>query len=336
MTVLVTGSAGHLGEALMRLLRGQGREARGIDIKASAFTDLVGSIADRDMVGQAMEGVDAVLHTATLHKPHVVTHTPQQFIETNVLGTQLLLDAAAARGVRAFIQTSTTSAFGDALTPLQGEPASWITEDVRPQPKNIYGATKLAAEHLCQVVARNFGLPVVVLRTSRFFPEDDDNRVRRAEYSTENLQAIELLGRRADIEDMATAHLAAIERASEIGFGTYIVSATSPFVEGDLPWLTSDAPAVIARHHPEAAELFAAAGWRLPQTIDRVYVNRAAQQALGWEPVRDFRFVLDCVSRGEDFRSELAQTVGAKGYHDEVFEDGPYPVTDVPAGLSRA
>src|SRR4029078_221175 len=84
MTILVTGSAAHLGEALMRTLRAQGRAVRGLDIKPSAFTDIVGSITDRSTARDAMRGVFGVIHTATLHKPHVATHSRQDFIDSNV------------------------------------------------------------------------------------------------------------------------------------------------------------------------------------------------------------------------------------------------------------
>jgi nucleoside-diphosphate-sugar epimerase len=89
-----------------------------------------------------------VLHTATLHKPHVATHSRQDFVDTNITGTLNLLEAAVANHVRSFVFTSTTSTFGDALTPPPGAPAVWITEDVVPIPKNIYGTTKVAAEDL--------------------------------------------------------------------------------------------------------------------------------------------------------------------------------------------
>jgi UDP-glucose 4-epimerase len=327
MTILVTGSAGHLGEALMRLLRKGGEQPRGIDLKPSRFTDLVGTIEDRSFVREAMEGVRAVLHTATLHKPHMVTHSRQEFVDTNVTGTLTLLEEAADVGVEAFVQTSTTSAFGDALHPAADQPAAWIDETVEPLPKNIYGATKLAAEHLCRVFARTRGMPVVVLRTSRFFPEDDDSAAARREYTTENLQALELLYRRGDIEDMASAHVAALARARAIGFGTFIVSATTPFTRGDCAALHSDAGEVIRARFPEAEALFAAKGWSFPSTIDRVYDNRRAREALGWQPKYDFRHVLDSLAAGRDFRSELALAVGSKGYHDEEFAaEGPYPV----------
>ena len=120
MRVLVTGSSGHLGEALMRCLGAGGDDMVGLDVAPSPYTTLVGSIADRDFVRRSLRGVDAVLHTATLHKPHVGTHTRQAFIDAN-----MSRHAAPARGGRRpaasrFVFTSTTSAFGRALVPPDG------------------------------------------------------------------------------------------------------------------------------------------------------------------------------------------------------------------------
>lgn len=326
MTILVTGSAGHLGEALMRRLRDEGRDARGLDLKPSPFTDHVGSVGDRRFVADCMDGVRGIIHAATLHKPHVATHARQDFVDVNVSGTLALLEAAIAAGVGAFVFTSTTSAFGAALTPGPGEPAAWVTEDVAPIPRNIYGVTKLAAESLAELFARREALPVIILRTSRFFPEADDDPEVRGAYDTANVQANELLYRRADIADVADAHLLALDKAPAIGFGKYVVSATTPFSPEDLAELRNDAPAVVARLFPDYPALYAAKGWRMFPGIHRVYVNRRAVDALGWRPRHDFRSVLDSLRRGEDFRSPLALSVGAKGYHDQVFEEGPYPV----------
>ena len=182
MTVLVTGSAGHLGEVILQTLRGRGSPARGIDLKPSPFTDAVGSIVDPSFVREQIEGVTAIIHTATLHKPHVATHSKQDFVDTNVTGTLNLLEAAVAAGVRGFVFTSTTSAFGSRLRPEAGQAAVWVTEDLSPVPKNIYGTTKLMAETLCELFFRERGLPVMVLRTSRFFPEDDDDPAMRSAY----------------------------------------------------------------------------------------------------------------------------------------------------------
>lgn len=326
MTVLVTGSAGHLGEALVRRLRADGRAVKGLDIKSSAHTDIVGSIADEAFVHDAMSGVTHVIHAATLHKPHVATHSKRQFVDTNVGGTVALLEAAVAHSVRSFVFTSTTSAFGAALSPAPGDPAAWIDEDVVPVPKNIYGATKIAAEGMCELVARKEHLPVIVLRTSRFFPEDDDNASVRSEYATLNMQANELLYRRADVEDIVEAHLCALDKAPTLGFGRYIVSAATPFSRDDVVALRRDAAAVVRSLFPQVDALYAARGWKLLPSLDRVYDSARARRDLGWSPKRDFRFVLECLRHGEDFRSELARAIGVKGYHDEVFAEGPYPV----------
>lgn len=326
MTILVTGSAGHLGEGLMRSLRAAGRAAIGLDIKASPFTDAVGSITDPDFVESHMAGVRTVLHAATLHKPHVATHGYSDFLDVNVQGTLTLLEAASAAGVTSFVFTSTTSTFGSALTPAAGEPAAWVTEAVTPIPKNIYGASKIAAETLCELFARRHGLPVVVLRTSRFFPEADDDAAMRQRYDPDNGQANELLHRRCDIQDVVDAHILAAERAPSLGFGRYIISATSPFGYDDRAELRADAAAVVRRLFPDCAELYAAKGWTLLPQIDRVYVNARARTELGWQPRHDFRRMLDCLKQGQDFRSLLAREVGSKGYHDQSFVEGPYPV----------
>lgn len=154
MKTLVTGSSGHLGEALVRTLLDLGREAVGLDETDGPFTSHVGSITDSAMVAECMRNVRVVFHAATLHKPHVA-HARAEFVDTNIGGTLNLLEQAVTAGVGTFIYASTTSVFGDALVPPAGGPAAWITEDVTPVPRNIYGVTKAAAEDLCQLFHRN-------------------------------------------------------------------------------------------------------------------------------------------------------------------------------------
>lgn len=315
MKILVTGSAGHLGEALMRTLRARQVPTVGLDVLPSPFTDVVGSISDRATVAACMRGVTAVLHAATLHKPHVTSHDRQSFIDVNVTGTLNLLEEAVAQRVGAFIYTSTTSTFGDALTPPRGAPAAWITEDVVPIPKNIYGVTKVAAEDLCQLFFRNESLPCLVLRTSRFFPEEDDVLEKRRAFEEDNLKVNELLYRRVDIEDVVSAHLCALEKVGTLGFGRYVISATTPFSRGDAAELGRDAPAVLARRVPEYTAVFAARGWRMLSALDRVYDNERARRLLGWEPRYDFRSAVQAVATHGDWRSPLARDVGSKGYH---------------------
>jgi nucleoside-diphosphate-sugar epimerase len=315
MKVLVTGSSGHLGEALVRTLRDSNREVVGLDTVASPFTNAVGSIADRDHVRRCMHGVYAVLHTATLHKPHITTHSRQDFIDTNISGTLNLLEEAHAAGVASFVFTSTTSTFGAALTPPPGAPAAWITEAVRPVPKNIYGVTKTAAEDICELFHRNQKLACLILRTSRFFPEPDDVPAIREAYADDNLKANEYLHRRVDLEDVVNAHLLALDKAPSIGFGRYIISATTPFRRDELLELRANLPQLVSRKFSDYAAEYARRGWRMFPSIDRVYVNDRARTELGWCPRYDFRLVLELLKAGEDFRSPLARTVGYKGYH---------------------
>ena len=326
MRILVTGSSGHLGEALVRTLTERGFDVLGLDIRKSAFTSVVASVDDSETVAKCMRGVHVVYHAATLHKPHVATHSMQEFIDTNVSGTLVLLQAAQASGVKAFVFTSTTSMFGDALRPPAGTPAAWVTEDVRPIPKNIYGVTKTAAEEMCLLFHRKHGLNCIILRTSRFFPEEDDDKLKRDSYDEKNAKANEYLFRRVELEDVVNAHIAAAEWAPKLGFGRYIISATTPFQKEDLLELNNDALAVVRRRVPEYLDIYERLGWVMFDKIDRVYVNDAAREDLGWRPKYDFAHILTCLKTGNDPSSLISQQVGSKGYHDQVFEEGPYPV----------
>ena len=326
MTILVTGSSGHLGEGLVRVLSAEGHDVRGLDILPGPCTARVGSITDRDVVRDCVDGVDAIIHAATLHKPHVATHPKHEFVEINVGGTLALLEAAVGAGVGAFVFTSTTSAFGAALTPPAGAPAAWIDETVTPVPKNIYGVTKTAAEDLCQIFHRKHGLNCIILRTSRFFPEEDDSKAIREGFADENAKANEFLFRRVDLEDTVRAHLAAMHRAARIGFGRYVISATTPFERSDLPALRTDPASITAARCPGFRDAYAARGFRMFGSIDRVYVNELARRDLHWRPAYDFTRILGQIAGNEPIGSPLARTVGIKGYHGETFAEGPYPV----------
>src|SRR3569623_1103383 len=129
--ILVTGSAGHLGAALLRTLRASARPCRGLARLASPFTDVGGSIVDPEVVDRAMAGCDQVIHAATLHKPHVATHARQAFVDTNVTGTLNLLEAADAHLIA--LERAPTLVFGrfiiTATTPFVREDAGELRRD---------------------------------------------------------------------------------------------------------------------------------------------------------------------------------------------------------------
>lgn len=299
MRVLLTGSSGWLGRFLAPMLRGAGHAVVGLDAAPGAETAIVGSVADAGLVRRTVAdgAFDAVVHAAALHKPDIARHPARAFVDVNVTGTLNLLEASAAAGVGRFVFTSTTSLMvSQAVRAERGGAAAWLDEATGPlAPRNIYGATKLAAEGLCRVAHLERGLPCVVLRTSRFFPEEDDTH---AGLPGENLKANEFLHRRLTVEDAAAAHLAALGRAPELGFDLFVVSAPTPFLRGEAEELKRDAAAVVARRFTRAPALYAARGWRLPAGIGRVYDASRAERVLGFRCRTDFGSVLSALEAG--------------------------------------
>ena len=302
MRVLLTGSSGWLGRFLAPRLRARGHRVTGLDVAPGADTDVVGSVADRALIDRlfAERGIEAVIHAGALHKPDIIRYPPAAFHEVNVAGTRNLLEAAVAAGNDRFVFTSTTSLM-ISETVRAGKAggaarAFWLDESFGPlAPRNVYGETKLEAERLCRQVHEAHGMAVLVLRTGRFFPEDDDTH---RDLEGENRKANEFLGRRLAVEDAADAHIAALDRAPALGFGTFILAAPTPFARSDAEALIDDAPAVIARYFPDAPALYAKAGWSLPASIERVYDPARAEAGLGFRCRTDFAAVLDALRSG--------------------------------------
>jgi nucleoside-diphosphate-sugar epimerase len=299
MKILLTGSSGWLGRHLAPLLTQRGDAVLGLDIAPGPHTQAIGSVADSALIDRLFDahGFDAVLHAGALHKPDIARYPTQAFVDVNVSGTLALLEAAIRTGTARFIFTSTTSLMiSSAIREGREDAAVWLDESLSPLlPRNIYGVTKLAAEQLCRLAHFDHGLPILILRTGRFFPEEDDTH--RA-LSGENMKANELLHRRLTAEDAAAAHVAALDRAGAVGFGTYILSAPTPFTRNDVCELKRDAPAVIARLYPDAAELYAQRGWTLPHSIDRVYDAGLAERELGFRCATDFGTMLAALRAG--------------------------------------
>lgn len=176
MRCLITGAAGFVGSHLAERLLADGHEVLGIDAfidyyprvlkeknlagprSWERFTFVEGNLLDLPLLS-LLEGIDWVFHQAA--QAGVRASWGQEFaryVECNVWATQKLLEAALhSKGLRRFVYASSSSVYGD-TTVLP------VTEVVTPQPVSPYGVTKLAAEHLCTLYQRNFGLPTVSLR----------------------------------------------------------------------------------------------------------------------------------------------------------------------------
>lgn len=295
MRTLLTGSSGWLGRHLAPKLQALGHEVIGLDVVPGPYTTMIGSVADRSTVIQAVAGIDAVVHAGALHKPDIARHPVSDFIAVNVQGTENLLEEAVANGVRRFVFTSTTSLMisSEIRAGKAGgaKSAVWMTEDMPVTPRNIYGITKLAAEHLCRLAHVERGLPCIVLRTARFFPEEDD-MAHAIQQSSENTKANEFLFRRLSADDAAEAHVVALEKAPEIGFDVFIVSAPTPFTPSDCPALIENAPAVVARYFPQYQAIYRSRGWTMFDHIDRVYSAARIERRLGFRCKTGFAEVL--------------------------------------------
>jgi nucleoside-diphosphate-sugar epimerase len=282
MRVLVTGSSGRVGSAIVERLRGA-HAVVGLDRRAGPTTSLVQDLREPGVVERALEGVDAIVHVAALHAPHVGVHDESRFVAENVAATARLVDAARHAGVRRFVYTSTTALYGHA-SQAEGR-ATWVDEALAPRPRDVYHRTKLAAEALLRDASASGALDVAVLRMARCFPEPAP------------LMAVYRLHRGVDARDVADAHARALE--ADLGrWQLLIVGAPTPFRPDDCAALWHDAPAVIAARAPALAEQFARRGWPLPARIDRVYDASRAERTLGWRARHGFEAVLAQLDAG--------------------------------------
>jgi dTDP-glucose 4,6-dehydratase len=186
--LFITGGAGFIGSAFVRLILAERGSCRVTNFDALTYAGnpdnlegldegrhrfVRGDIGDREAVLAALEeGTDAVINFAAESHVDRSISSAEEFLRTNVLGTQVLLDAARARGVRRFVQISTDEVMGS----LPDDEQTFFTESSPLAPKNPYAASKAAAEHLVSAARHTHGLDAVVTRCGnnygpRQFPE---------------------------------------------------------------------------------------------------------------------------------------------------------------------
>ncbi|MFB9842805.1 NAD-dependent epimerase/dehydratase family protein [Mucilaginibacter ginsenosidivorans] len=278
MKVLVTGSSGQLGSTVVKNLKAHHHTVYGIDVIPSDTTDELIDLKNADAVLTASRGVDAIIHTAAVHGKHYALGYPREaFIETNIGGTLNLLNACVKNAISKFLFTSTTSIYGEAM--VNNKRAVWVDESLIIEPRDIYDITKQAAEHLCRDFFYKEGLQASVYRVARFLPEDDNLKINHRIY------------RGLDERDGAEALRSALDICFE-KFEVFNISAGSPFTRDELTQIKHDPTPVILKHYPDAADIYAARGWKFPGSIDRVYVSDKAKQYLGYQPVYTFGYLL--------------------------------------------
>ncbi|MEA1651305.1 NAD(P)-dependent oxidoreductase [Nitrospirillum sp. BR 11164] len=272
MRILVTGSSGPLGAAIVRRGLARGWAMTGLDIRAETTTAILADVADDDALARALEGQDAVIHVAALHAPQVGQVPDADFHRVNVQATAALLRLAAEAGVGRVVYTSTTSLYGHSLVPPPGG-LVWVDEDTPVRPRDIYDQTKRAAEDLCVQAGSVFPRGLAVLRIARCFREAPP---ARAAYR---------LHRGLSMADAAAAH---VHAAAGTVSGTFVISALTPFRREEAGALATDAAGLIRARLPRVAALFDRRGWALPARLDRVYDAGRAAAVLGFRPRFDF------------------------------------------------
>ena len=186
--LFITGGAGFIGSAFVRVILAERPEWKitnfdaltyagnldnlaGIDSRRHRF--IQGDINDRAAVLTALdEGSDAIVHFAAESHVDRSIANADAFLRTNILGTQVLLDAARQRRVGRFLQISTDEVMGS----LPEDDTAYFTEESPFAPNSPYAASKAAAEHLVRAAHHTFGLDTVITRCGnnygpRQFPE---------------------------------------------------------------------------------------------------------------------------------------------------------------------
>ncbi|CAE7390765.1 unnamed protein product, partial [Symbiodinium sp. CCMP2456] len=272
--ILVTGSSGYLGSALIRTLRSRGIKAVGMDLVSAETTDFLGCVSDAAAVAAASEA------------PNLDFYKDSDFERVNVVGTENVMRRADEAPMVGVVFSSTTSLMNTAEVKRRSAAETMVLKASVDYgtPRNIYGVTKKRAEELGQ---GSYKTPIAILRCSRFFAEDAydtsvDKTHRSSAGSNGNIKANELLaGTRASLEDMIMAHLLALAHLANAPIthreilGPLVVSAACPLLQGE---------SCVPEPTDAVRRLYKNLGWTLPERFGKIIDSRETWKRLAWQP----------------------------------------------------
>jgi nucleoside-diphosphate-sugar epimerase len=243
MRVALTGATGYTGGRLLAALRRRGNDVSALvrqgtprdgPVEAGARI-VIGDVSNREALRDLVDGADAVLHVAALYR--TAGHSDRHYREVNVDGTEHLLEAALAAGVKRFVHTSTVGVHGHVEHPPADE-SSPIA------PGDIYQATKAEAEALALRFGRERGLPVTVVRPGAIYGPGETRLLKLFRAIARGRYAIVGSGRTfyhpVYIDDLVAGFLLALDRPEAVG-ESFIVAGPRYVSQTDLAEL-------IARH----------------------------------------------------------------------------------------
>ena len=297
MRVLITGAGGNLGRAAIPVLEQEGHTLRLLDFRPLQ-TDhelVVGDVRDPVAVGQAMVGVDAVVHGAALHGVHLENWPAADFWSINVGGTFTVYEAARAAGVRRVVLASSMVVYGG----VSGDTGRWEvrTEESPFAPADVYGLTKVVAEQTARFFASVHGVDTVALRLGMFVPE------------TFERYGFRLLFGGVDDRDVAQSVVRALDHRPQDGFAAFDIMADSGLTADDLPRLHTDLASVLDERWPGVTSVVEERGLDLAGLVwgRRLYPVDHAREVLGYQPQYDFAAFLDALRRDDPSHYPYAQ-----------------------------
>lgn len=273
--IAVVGGAGRLGSAIISYLTRVGCSVQVFDLRPPDPLPGVGftrcDLEERQAIAPgAFTGFDAVVHLGGLHGYHLQAKVPREkFWAINVHGTEQVVQAAVAGGVKRVILASSTSVFGSGS--LLGHRAKVLDEATLLNPEDIYDLTKIAAERLLnQLTAGDEG---VSLRFGRFFfPSYGDYQMRK-------------LSTGLDVRDACQAiALALTVRSPKRRF--YCIASDLPLDIAQRQELGCSAPDVLERALPGICDLAASRNIHVPQRVGKSVNTAIARAELGYQPER--------------------------------------------------
>jgi nucleoside-diphosphate-sugar epimerase len=243
MRVALSGATGYTGGRLLVALRARGDDVT-VLVRPKSLTDRVGSLASRVVEGalgdaaaaaRLLEDADAVVHVAAVYR--TAGHPDSYYREVNVVGTERLLEAAARKGVRRFVHTSTVGVHGHVERPPADENAPFA-------PGDVYQATKAEAERLALEFHRLRGVPVAVVRPGAIYGPGETRFLKLFRAIARGRYAIVGTGRTfyhpVFIDDLVDGFLLALDRPEAVG---------EPFLLCGPTYVSqSELAALVARH----------------------------------------------------------------------------------------
>lgn len=287
MKILITGVAGLVGRAAARELMTHGHKVRGLDVLPAAKDlrdaglDMVyADVTDSMTMMRVIEGSDAVIHCAAYPTPH--GRTPGETLRVNVIGTQNVLDASAANGVKMAVITSSIGALGFSFPRHPCPPDYFPVDSAHPRrPQDAYGLSKLMNEESAVAATRAHGLTTVVIRppwVGDFVHMAQNGWLRRR---------IEESGKRRDSDLWGYVDIGDLARAYRLVVESDVTGHHTCFITADDVISTTSAADLVRAHFPErTGDIERLAG-------NTLYDIGAARDLFGFTPEFRWRDVID-------------------------------------------